>query len=88
MAMICREVVLLPTSLFVHNFKANNPWSTKEFVEIDACLAPLVIALNRRGIETLGCCCGHGYGGGEIIISMDDELYTGKINIPRCEVGG
>ena len=27
---------------------------------IDACIAPLVKAMNEIGMETVSCCCGHG----------------------------
>ena len=30
------------------------------WVEIDKCLIPLVETLNKYGIETSSCCCGHG----------------------------
>ena len=29
-------------------------------VEIDKCLVPLIEMLNKYGIRTLYCCCGHG----------------------------
>ncbi len=32
----------------------------KLWVEIDKCLVPLVETLNKYGIETSSCCCGHG----------------------------
>jgi hypothetical protein len=35
-------------------------YSTRDYVLIDRCMAPLVIELNKRGIETINCCCGHG----------------------------
>lgn len=28
--------------------------------EIDSCMRDLIRALKSNGIETLGCCCGHG----------------------------
>jgi hypothetical protein len=28
--------------------------------DIDACIAPIVNALNKAGILTASCCCGHG----------------------------
>lgn len=28
--------------------------------DIDRCIAPLIVALNREGFTTLSCCCGHG----------------------------
>ena len=32
-------------------------WDT---MPIDSCIAPMVNALNRAGIFTASCCCGHG----------------------------
>ena len=29
-------------------------------IKVDKCLAPLVKMLNKYGIETIACCCGHG----------------------------
>lgn len=29
-------------------------------VTVDACLADTIVALNRAGVTTTGCCCGHG----------------------------
>lgn len=35
---------------------------------IDACIAPLVAALNAAGLYTVNCCCGHGKADGLIIL--------------------
>ena len=35
---------------------------------VDACLAPLIEALNAAGFPTAGACCGHGKGPAEIIL--------------------
>lgn len=32
---------------------------TGDVVEVDACIAPLVMVLNDGGIPTVGSCCGH-----------------------------
>ena len=40
-------------------------WASKG---IDACLAHRVNALNARGHYTRSCCCGHGKGGGVILL--------------------
>jgi hypothetical protein len=37
-----------------------------KLAQIDACIAPLVEALQRGGIEMRGSCCGHGRQPGEI----------------------
>lgn len=31
-------------------------------VRVDACIADVIIGLNRQGVYTTGCCCGHGKG--------------------------
>lgn len=43
---------------------------------IDACVAPIVAALQAAGIDMRGSCCGHG-GDGEI------ELQDGRVLIIR-----
>lgn len=35
-------------------------WSSKKTICIDACIADTIQMLWKNGIETLGCCCGHG----------------------------
>ena len=45
-------------------------WDT---IAIDSCLAPMVNALNRAGIFTASCCCGHGEVAGHI------WLHDGRI---------
>lgn len=41
---------------------------------IDACIAPLVEALNAAGVVTDASCCGHGRGAGSIILRDGREL--------------
>jgi hypothetical protein len=44
-------------------------------IAVDDCIADLVQALNDAGIETIGCCCGHGKVDGDI------QLADGRILI-------
>ena len=37
-------------------------------MEIDTCIAPVVDALQRAGIDMRGSCCGHGHSVGEIYL--------------------
>ena len=37
---------------------------------VDECIADLVNALNKGGVHTVGCCCGHGKG--PSTIELDD----------------
>jgi hypothetical protein len=46
-------------------------WAVKP---IDKCIAPLVRALQREGIETTSSCCGHGKGPGEILFADGRRL--------------
>lgn len=41
---------------------------------IDACIAPIVRALNEAGIRTVASCCGHGKGPGNIALADGREL--------------
>ena len=43
-------------------------------VDVDACLAPLIQALNDAGVQTVGCCCGHGRGQGSVLIQQDARI--------------
>lgn len=69
----------------------------KEFL-VDACIVPLVKALNTAGIFTDASCCGHGNRPGTIFL-MDgrmllifpeeggrafDSVFTCPINLPNC----
>ena len=53
---------------------------------IDPCLRELIHTLNKLGIITLGCCCGHGkYSKTVVIRGTNDymiEIFSGVI-IPR-----
>ena len=42
--------------------------------DVDRCIAPLVEALNRAGIATIACCCGHGIRPGNIALVDGREL--------------
>lgn len=53
-------LVPIPAELS-HTGKAR--WDVKS---VDRCLAPLIKALNDRGLYTSGCCCGHSKGPGDI----------------------
>lgn len=36
---------------------------------IDACIAPIIKALNDGGVATIGCCCGHKRRPGDILLA-------------------
>ncbi len=50
--------------------------------QIDRCIAPIVSSLQRRGVNMLGSCCGHGKGIGSI------DLVGGKSLTVHSAMGG
>jgi hypothetical protein len=50
-------------------------------IEVDACIAPLVQALNDAGVHTVGCCCGHFKQPGSILILQGEEQLA--LLLPR-----
>lgn len=58
---------------------------------IDACIAPIVYGLNRSGVYTSNCCCGHGKGAGSIELHDGRSLTVigSRVDVPPiCHVCG
>lgn len=51
-------------------------------VAVDACLAPLVQMLNDYGVHTVGCCCGHGRDGGNVLYEQAGQTCTLDVVAP------
>jgi ribosomal protein L32 len=51
-----------------------NVWTRSGIREVDACLMPLIDALNRSGHYTASSCCGHGLMPGNICLEDGREL--------------
>ncbi len=45
-------------------------------IVVDECLAEEVAELRRRGVNTVGCCCGHGVHLGFIQVSDDCSVQV------------
>ena len=66
-----------------------------KYVDIDACIAPIVEALQQAGIDMRGSCCGHGKTDGSIrlqdgrilIIKQDGRISGKTIKSRGDEVG-
>lgn len=43
---------------------------------VDACIAPIIAALNAGGVPTIGSCCGHGKEPGSILLADGRELVV------------
>lgn len=48
----------------------------EKLVAVDACIAPIVRALNAGGVPTVASCCGHGRGPGNITLDDGRELVV------------
>lgn len=63
------------TDVEVENLLAwNGEWHRRTW-KIDACIAPIVKALNEGGVESTQSCCGHGKEAG-IIALADGRILT------------
>jgi len=60
----------------------------KAYKAIDFCIAPVVKALNKAGIKTRGCCCGHGEYQGSIWLMDGRELFIGWKDPGELNKGG
>lgn len=54
---------------------SHNGTDYRKIVGVDACLVPLIEALNNAGISTVASCCGHGKKAANIILSDGRELF-------------
>lgn len=59
------------------------PVSGRAETLVDACIAPLVQALNDAGVETLGCCCGHGREPGSVLFYQDGEARELRLDLAK-----
>lgn len=62
-----RVAVVIPADL------SSTGFHRIKHARIDRCIAPLVSALQKGGIDMRGSCCGHGWGPGDI------QLQDGRL---------
>jgi hypothetical protein len=62
-------------------------WGTDAEIEfegraiyVDSCIASIVIALNKVGVKTRACCCGHGKDDGSILLADGREIVIKNPN--------
>ena len=72
---MCTDQILIPIPAWGDSsrFDASHPEyglnsEGQQCWQIDACIAPALLAVWVAGYKTLGCCCGHG---GPGVISLD-----------------
>ena len=61
--------------LMISAQKSHTGEAYKKIIGIDACIAPIIDALNAAGIETQESCCGHGKCTGYIAL-MDGRVLA------------
>lgn len=54
-------------------------------VEVDACMADIILALNNGGISTYGCCCGHGKQRGYVALTDGRALVIFDMRVEPDE---
>ena len=55
--------------------------SVRMEADVDACIAPIVQALNDAGFRTLASCCGHGFANPFILLEQNGQ--TLELLLPR-----
>lgn len=63
---MCKHGTDVPLEVTIPAHLSHTGETRKDVKGIDACIAPIVAALNAAGIETWQSCCGHGKGTGQI----------------------
>jgi len=84
------EIVRVPIKFSFATGKAK--WGKRN---IDSCMVPIIKALNKGGIYTNGCCCGHGekhgavelWGGGVLVIVNSFRSEEG-LSVEEAELAG
>lgn len=51
------------------------PDNIYKYKKVDSCIADIVDALNRYGLETTTSCCGHGSGESSILLEDGRQLF-------------
>ena len=79
------DTVFIPIEKFPATY--GKTYSGKTMIEIDQCIAGIVLALNGGGVYTIASCCGHGKGPGDIMLADGRKLIIDEITRPALEVG-
>ena len=79
---MCKWGTTKPVFLVIPADLSHTGEAIMETVDIDSCIADIVMALAHSGILTRGSCCGHGKADGEI------SLQDGRQLIIKHKTGG
>ena len=68
---MCKWGTSVPLEVTIPAHLSSTGVDKRKVVDVDACIAPLVKALNDGGITTIASCCGHGHLPPNIILADD-----------------
>ncbi|WP_066689088.1 hypothetical protein [Christensenella intestinihominis] len=60
--------------------------TTKDGIPVDYCLEGEVMQLRNKGIETIGCCCGHGVAQGYIQVAPEFTEHMKALGYERIPI--
>lgn len=63
---MCKHGTTLPIKVKIPADLSCSGKEKVKYAQIDSCIAPLVDALQKGGVDMRGSCCGHGKGEGDI----------------------
>lgn len=70
---MCRWNTTVEMEITIPAHMSHTGETRRKVIGVDACIAPLVAALNSAGITTVASCCGHGHIPGQVILG--DETW-------------
>lgn len=73
---MCKWGTSLPLRVTIPAHLSHTGEAREKVVDIDACIQPLVKALNEGGVPTIASCCGHKMGFGSIVLGDGRELLV------------
>lgn len=71
---MCSWGTSVPLTVTVPAALSHTGEARQKVVDVDACIAPIVAALNAAGVVTVASCCGHGKRPGRISLADGRDL--------------
>lgn len=71
---MCKQDETVAISVKAHPSWTRHVSNGRKLIDVDSCLADIVMALNEIGVHTKACCCGHGHAPGNIALEDGREL--------------
>lgn len=85
---MCKWGTTVAIPLVVQADQSSTGKAKFKMVGVDACIAPIVKALNDAGVPTVASCCGHGKTVGNIALTDGRELIIARDSDERKRIMG